>query len=153
MVVGARPDQLGLVRWAIGRFERARMRPPDVEVRFYADLSGCGGNSGYAVDGTVDMCMTHVDAITRATLLHEMGHTWLDANVSAELRGRFLRLRSLDGWNDPEQPWALRGYEQGAEVISWELGDRVFMPSIPDNGPSAVDAAFELLTGGHAGRR
>jgi hypothetical protein len=93
--------------------------------------------------------MTHVDASTRDTLLHEMGHIWLDANVSAELRGRFLRLRSLDAWNDAEDTWALRGYEQGAEVISWEIGDRAFMPSIPDDAPSDMDAAFELLTGRH----
>ncbi len=41
----------------------------------------------------------------------------------------------------------LRGCEQRAEIISWEIGDRVFMPSIPNNGPSDVDAAFERLAG------
>ncbi len=147
VVVGGRPDQLRLVRWAIGRFEVARLDPPDVEVRFHEDLSECGGTTGYAADGTVDMCTTHVDELSRGTLLHEMGHIWLDANVPAELKSRFLRLRGLDAWNSREEPWALRGYEQGAEIISWEIGDRAFMPAIPNNAPSEVDAAFELLTG------
>jgi hypothetical protein len=64
VVVGGGPDEVRLVRWAIGRFEGAQLEPPDVEARFQDDFSGCGGHSGYAVDGTVDMCMTHVDAST-----------------------------------------------------------------------------------------
>jgi len=37
--------------------------------------------------------------------------------------------------------------EQGAEIISWALGNRILTAQIPDNGAARLAAGFELLTG------
>jgi len=76
-----------------------------------------------------------------------MSHIWLDENVSASTRAEFLKLRELASWNASGDPWELRGYEQGAEIIAWTIGERILTPSIPDNEPSEIASAYELLTG------
>jgi len=102
---------------------------------------------GLASQGEVDVCTTVVDAIARRALLHEMGHIWLDQNLSDSERGRFLEVRGLHAWNDSLDTWGLRGYEQGAEIMAWGLGERILTPQIPDNKPIQLARGFELLTG------
>ena len=145
-VTGA-TEQLALVRWAVERFEIAGLEPPVVEIAFHRGLSGCGGHLGLARQGEVDVCTTLVDACARRALLHEMGHIWLDQNLSDPERGRFLEVRGLHAWNDSSDTWALRGYEQGAEIMAWGLGERILTPQIPDNKPIQLARGFELLTG------
>ena len=140
-------DQLAMVRWAVGRFEMAGLEPPVVEIAFHRGLSGCGGHLGFARQGEVDLCSTLVDPIARRALLHEMGHIWLDQNLSDPERERFLEVRGLDVWNDASDAWGLRGYEQGAEIMAWALGERILTPQIPDNEPIQLARGFELLTG------
>ena len=64
---------------------------------------------------------------------------WLDQNVGLSTRKRFLDLRGLAAWDVQSDPWQLRGYEQGAEIIAWALGERILTPQIAD--------AYELVTG------
>jgi hypothetical protein len=144
---GATSEQLDLVRWAVGRFEIAGLEPPHVEIEFHGDPSGCGGHFGFALEGQVDVCTTLVNAMTRRLLLHEMSHIWLDEHVGAGIRARFLELRQLASWNASSDPWALRGYEQGAEIISWALGERILSPQVPDTDPDEIASGYELLTG------
>lgn len=146
-VLGATSGQLEMARWAVGRFEAAGLEPPAVEIEFHGAQSGCGGHLGFARRGAVDVCNTLVNAMARRTLLHEMSHTWLDENLDDATEARFLALRGLPSWNASSDPWRFRGYEQGAEIISWSIGERILMPQIPDNDPSALAAAFEILTG------
>ena len=141
------PVQWWLAEWAVGRFERAGLNPPTVEIAFHADSSACGGHLGYAKDGHVDVCTVLVNEMTRRDLLHEMGHVWIDQNVSQSVRERFLELRHLSTWNASTAEWHERGYEQGAEIIAWALGTRILTAQIPDNLPEQLDAAFEVLTG------
>jgi hypothetical protein len=145
-VTGA-TEQLSMVRWAVDRFELAGLEPPVVEIAFHRGLSGCGGHLGLARQGEVDVCTTLVDPTARRALLHEMGHIWLDQNLSDPERERFLEARGLHAWNDSSDTWALRGYEQGAEVMAWALGERILTPQIPDNDPIQLARGFELLTG------
>ena len=146
-VVGATPAQLALARWAIGRFEAEGLHRPAVDVRFHGDRSGCEGNLGHALYGAVDVCTTLANASTRWMLLHEISHIWLDQNVDADLQTRFLELRHLRSWNAADEPWGRRGYEQGAEIIAWYLGERVMTPQIPNVEPEDLVPAIELLTG------
>jgi hypothetical protein len=139
--------ELTMVRWAVERFEIARLEPPVVEIAFHQRLSGCGGHLGFAREGEVDVCTTLVDPIARRALLHEMGHIWLDQNLDDAARERFLEVRGLRAWNDSSDTWALRGYEQGAEIIAWALGERILTPRIPDNESIQLVRGFELLTG------
>lgn len=147
LISGATPHQLELAKWAVRRFEAAGLHPPSVEIEFHRDPSGCAGHMGLATKGHVDICTTLVNAMSRRVLLHELGHLWLDQNVGADVRARFLQVRGLRSWNASSDPWELRGYEQGAEIISWVIGERILSAQIPDNDPSALDAAFEILTG------
>src|SRR5262245_12401003 len=96
---GATPQQLALARWAVGRFEALGLRPPAVDIRFHGDESGCDGLLGHARHGAVDVCTTLANTSTRWMLLHEIGHIWLDQNVDAAGRTRFLELRGLPSWN------------------------------------------------------
>jgi hypothetical protein len=144
---GGTAEQIDLGRWAVRRFEDAGLEAPPADIRFHEDGSGCGGHIAFARAGRVDVCTTLANAMTRRILLHELGHTWLDANVDESLRERFLELRELRAWNATGDPWQLRGYEQAAEVLAWGLGERILTPAMPDNAPPAIAVAYELLTG------
>jgi hypothetical protein len=104
-------------------------------------------NFGYARGGRVDICTVLVNEMTRRNLLHEMGHVWIDENVSQEVRAQFLELRGLRSWNAWRDPWDERGCEHGAEIMAWVLGTRILTAQIADNDPSQLGAGFELLTG------
>jgi hypothetical protein len=141
------PAQQQLAKWAVARFERAGLDPPTVEIAFHADPSGCGGHLGYAKDGHVDVCTVLVNEMARRNLLHEIGHIWIDQNVSRADRDRFLEFRGLRTWNASTADWDDRGYEQGAEIMAWVLGDGILTAQIPDNDPAQLEAAFEILIG------
>ena len=149
-ITGGTPAQQGMARWAVGRFTAVEMDLPSLEIRFHEDRAGCGGRMGFYRDGTADVCGVHVNSMSRRTLLHEMAHAWVDANVSADLEARFLRLRQLETWNDHSVDWEERGTEHAAEIISWALdgqGTGTDRPSIPMNDPNHLADAYELLTG------
>jgi hypothetical protein len=146
-VQGATPEQLALARWTSRRFEIAGLVLPRVEIEFHVDPAGCSGHLGFARLGQVDICTVLVNAMSRRALLHEMSHIWLDQNLDAEVREQFLELRDLPSWNASSEPWALRGYEQGAEIMAWALGERILTPQIPDTDPGPIGAAYEVLTG------
>jgi hypothetical protein len=141
------PELLELALWAVGRFEASGLEAPIVEIAFEVDLAECGGHIGLARGGEVDICTTLVNAMTRRVLLHEMSHVWLDQNVTPSVRDRFLDLRGLRSWNASSDEWNSRGYEQGAEIIAWALGERILTAQVPDNEPAQLKVAFELLTG------
>jgi hypothetical protein len=147
LVYEADAEQVQMTRWAANRFEVAGLQVPEAEVHFHRTLSGCGGYLGYARGGRVDLCTDLADAPARRALLHEMGHIWLDQNLSELDRERFVEMRGLRAWNDSSDTWALRGYEQGAEIMAWALGERILTPQIPDNEPIQLARGFELLTG------
>ena len=140
------PVQQQLAIWAVARFERAGLNPPTVVIAFHADASGCGGHLGFAKDGHVDVCTVLVNEMARRNLLHEMGHIWIDQNVSRAARDRFLEIRDLRTWNASTADWDDRGYEQGAEIMAWALGDRILTAQVPDNDPAQLADGFEILT-------
>jgi hypothetical protein len=150
LIIGGTPAQKVMARWAVERFTAGGMDLPSLEVRFHRTLTGCGGRMGSYRDGEAAICGTHVNSISRRTLLHEMAHAWVDANVSADLEARFLRLRQLETWNDHSVDWEERGTEHAAEIISWALdgqGTGTDRPSIPRRGPEELATAYALLTG------
>jgi len=146
-IYGATAEQVDLGRWAVGRFESAGLEAPPVEIHFHGDAEGCGGHLGYAKAGKVDVCTTLVNAMARRNLLHEMSHIWLDVNADASVREMFLQFRGLRAWNASADPWGERGYEQGAEIVSWAIGERILTAQISDIDPAALEAGFEILTG------
>jgi hypothetical protein len=131
----------------VRRFEDAGLEMPAVEIHFREGLSGCGGHFGHAKCGRVDLCTSLVDAPARRALLHEMGTSGSTRISRRPLRGilgapRTPRVERVLG------SWEQRGYEQGAEIMAWALGERILKPSIPDNDPEWIVGAFERrLTG------
>ena len=149
-ITGGTPAQRQMARWAVGRFTAGELDLPSLEVRFHEDRTGCDGRSGLYRSGTADLCSLHVNWMSRRTMLHEMAHAWVDANVSADLEARFLRLRQLETWDDHAVEWEARGTEHAAEIISWALDGQptgMQRASIPRNDPDELAVAYELLTG------
>lgn len=145
-VLGGSPEQFDLVRWGVRRFEDAGLGLPTLEVRFHAERSGCAGHLGYYRADGVDLCGgVTVNLTTRRDLLHEMAHAWIQANLGPEERERFLEIRGLSSWNGGDVPWQERGFEQGAEILAWYLGDRVLSAMVPDNGPEDLETAVRTL--------
>lgn len=145
-VLGGSPEQVDLVRWGVRRFEDAGLGLPTLEVRFHADRSGCAGHFGYYRADGVDLCTgVTVNLTTRRNLLHEMAHAWIQANLGPEERERFLEIRGLSSWNGEDVPWQERGFEQGAEILAWYLGERVLSAMVPDNGPEDLETAMRAL--------
>ncbi len=137
-----------LVRWAYGRYDHAGLEVPPMDLHFHSDTSGCSGHLGRWIHGRVDICVVIVSEIARDDVLHEIGHAWVEENVSAMTRERFMRMRGLTAWNDQRVIWDERAFEHAAETLAWALGHRYIAPGIPDHGPAQLTAAFELLTGG-----
>jgi hypothetical protein len=146
-VFGGDREHVALVRWAATRFDARGLWVPAVDVHFHPDTSGCYGHLGSELGGRVDVCVVIVSEIARETLLHEMGHAWIDEQVTESVRERFLEMRGLRAWNESTVPWDDRGFEHGAEIIAWGLGNRLLGPSIPDRDPEGLASGFELLTG------
>lgn len=149
-VVGGTPAQQQLASWAIDRYETAGLVLPRTEIRFHDDATGCRGRLGYYEAGVVDLCSSHLDGIASRTIVHEMAHGWLEANLTAEDRERFLDLRALTTWNDPDADWDDRGFEQAAEIMAWAVGDQqdgIGAPSFANNSRPELAAAYRALTG------
>jgi hypothetical protein len=147
-IVGGTSDQHEMADWAIGRFEAVGFTLPPLEIRFEG-RGACKGHLGLYDDGVVRECRIHTDLWASRELLHEMAHAWLDANLTAAQRERFLELRGLTTWSNPSVLWEERGYEQAAEIIAWAIGDQgqgIYMPSIPNNGLRQLADAYGQLT-------
>ena len=128
-----------------GAVRACRAGPSDGRDRTSTGPSGCGGHLGYAKDGRVDVCTVLVNEMARRNLLHEMGHIWIDQNVSRRT-ATFPRAPRPADVERVDGRWEERGYEQGAEIMAWALGTRILTAQIPDNDPAQLAAAFELLT-------
>ena len=113
-----------LVRWAFGRYESVGLEVPPIDVHFHPDTSGCYGHLGSALGRRLDICVVIVSEIARDAVLHEMGHAWVNENVSATVRERFMAMRGLTAWNDHGVIWDERGFEHAAETLAWALGHR-----------------------------
>lgn len=149
-VVGGTSEQRAMARWAVGRFNADGFVLPPLEIRFHEDRDGCRGILAYYSDGVADMCRRHTDLMAARTLLHEIAHGWVEANVTGAERERFLRVRGLSTWNDKSVDWDARGFEHAAEIIAWAIGDQsdgTLAPSLPRNSPDELADAYETLTG------
>ena len=108
------PEDQGLVDWAVSRFRQAELELPTVDVVFDPTGRTCEGASGRFSENANEMRVaicTGQEGLTltnRVAILHELGHAWLASSVSIEVQTTFLHLRSLESWNDQDQPWHKR---------------------------------------------
>lgn len=149
-IYGADAAQERTIDWAVRRYQEGGLAGlPELDIYLHTSHEGCRGNLGYYHRGRIDLCTTESsEPYARKFALHEMAHSWVEANMDAETRERFLGLQGLGNWNDLNEPWKERGTEQAAEVIAWGLGEGEVSPLLPEP-PSTADmiAAYVLLTG------
>jgi hypothetical protein len=158
----AAPVQTDLVSWAVARYEEAGLPAPTPRsVGFPPDLR-CAVVAGVAIDtGTsidLQLCVEadeicagtgcRPSAVSRSTMLHELGHVWTIQNLDDEDRQRFLEFRGLTVWWDATSGRDLLGTEHAAEILSWGLMDEeTWGTRLPDADCVVLTEAFELLTG------
>ena len=164
-VFNGTPGLDSYLRWAIGRFTVAGLDPPHVsEVTFLADADRCDGYDGWSSptpDGeTITLCL-HADEIcedftacstwtlnSRLTILHELAHGWLAEHLDDATRDAFDEFVGVARWNDPGDPWAIRGVERAASTLGSGLIDDFGASGCVDSSYCNVrDGAFEVLTG------
>ena len=161
-VYNAEPPQQRLLEWALGRYEEAGLPvPAPRSVGFPPDLR-CAVVAGIAVDtgegADLQLCVTadevcvgegcEPSAVSRSTMLHELGHVWTNENSDETDRQRFLEFRELEVWTAPGADRDLLGTEHAAEILSWGLMDEeTWGARLPDSECEALAAAFEVLTG------
>jgi hypothetical protein len=118
------PEQLAVVRRAVGRFVEAGLELPTGELHMHADRTACARPDGM--------------------LLHELAHLWDNHAMTDELRNALLELRGLDTWN--HESWNQAGGEHLASIIAWGLGGGR-PTSISQIDDVSLAIAYELITG------
>jgi hypothetical protein len=151
-----------LVEWAFNRFTSAGLTPPEITSVTFVDKRAdqCDNILGLIVDRQVTLCFLDTvctndacDQWTRAskaTALHELAHAWIDDNVDAATRDRFLELAGLEAWAGAAVPWGDRGVELAATTIAWGLLDEE-TPISRKLGPRTcpeLTELYDLLVGG-----
>jgi len=144
-------DQVDLVVWALGSFERLGLVLPEFEVWLFTDYADCADpddparqRPGYMQHGagkyTIFICGAEF------TLLHELAHLWDHSHLTEPERARFLELRGLEHWKGVES--ARCGGEHLADVLAWGLQRGNARPSfIKPNDDDSLHDAFVLATG------
>lgn len=145
-VHGATEEQLARLELAVERFERLGLHLPPLEVSFPESSESCDEHKGRFSAGTAPwsiwICSPEIESLYE----HELAHAWIEANVDEAVRSRFLTMRDLSNWNDPEVAWNERGTEWAAVIVQQGLSGLSLPSSLPNEFKSRM-AAFELLTG------
>jgi hypothetical protein len=128
------PKEQALVDWATDRFAQAGLELPELTVRFDPTGELCDNAEGLYRHGpnterAVTICTPDFDTFAsqlghRRTLLHEFGHAWDFANMSAENHQEIGRILGVDAWNDHADEWEDRGVERLAETFVFALLDQ-----------------------------
>lgn len=150
-----------LVAWGFGRFASAGLEAPTIQrITFYpGHVDRCEGVTGLIASDAIVFCFTSTTNCTgtecdawevwkRATVLHELGHAWLSANLTSAVRDDFLHRASLRAWTSAPE-WGDRGVELAAETLAWGLVDEPYEVRRPLGTWECAELAdlFEVLTG------
>lgn len=150
VILGADAEHARQISWAFERFEAAGLDGlPPLEVHLHPSREDCKGRLGSYRAGRIELCTTDSsDPYARKFALHEMAHAWTEMNLDPAVEARFMRLRGVDAWNDPNLEWKARGIEQAAEIIAWGIGEGEIQPLLPEPAETQelIDA-YVLLTG------
>lgn len=159
------PGRIGLLQWAMSRFELAGLQPPELAaVTFESQTRRCEGLGGLVlacgcepaelllcldeaqtdVAGELLGCSLHA----RSAMLHELGHAWIESNLDDADRAAYLARTGLSSWRGAHVAWNQRGAERSAEVMMWGLLD-VELPLSRLGSPPCDDLEqeFRSLTG------
>jgi hypothetical protein len=139
----ATASQTAEVDTAIQRFADANLTLPDLNVRFSDNPADCYGYLGTFVTSTTPWTITICSDLAFVPT-HELAHAWLERNVDAETRDRYLHARHIKSWDDKRADWNDRGVEDAAFIIQQNL---MITPPLPLSAEWQRRAdAYELLT-------
>jgi hypothetical protein len=151
------PGTEDFVRWGLDRFAEAGLPLPEVAkvVFLPPGITKCRSFTGWYTPGesgaTVELCFspdTTWDNRSRATLLHEYAHPWIDEHLDEATQAEFLDLVDLPRWRDDQDPPRDRGVERAANAIMLGLIDDASGLAVArDIGCEQREEAFRLLTG------
>lgn len=130
------------VRRAVGRYESAGLRLPDLHIEFSDD--GCYGHFG-VFERSSSPWQVSVCSDLEFVLTHELGHAWVAATLDRADRDAYVEFRDLPAWSSPDLHWRERGTEDAAFVLQ-----RVLMTEHPRHDLPAwqeLSSAYEQLTG------
>jgi hypothetical protein len=157
LVESLTPGQQALVDWATDRFAQAGLELPELTVRFDPTGELCENAEGLYRHGpnterAVTICTPDFDTFAsqlghRRTLLHEFGHAWDFANMSAENHQEIGRILGVDAWNDHADEWEDRGVERLAETFVFALLDQPRRQLKVNLECSDLLSAFSTATG------
>ena len=149
--------QQALVDWATDRFAQAGLELPEMVVRFDPTRELCKSAEGRYQhspdsDKVVTICTRDSDSFAaeldkRRTLLHEFGHAWDYANLTAEDREELALILGAEAWNDSDHEWADRGVERFAETFVFALLDQPARHVKVSLECTAMVDAFRTATG------
>jgi hypothetical protein len=148
-VHGASAAEERTIDWALRRYRIAGLDGmPNIDVALHRSDEACNGGLGLYYSGRIDLCTKDAsEPYQRKFALHEMAHAWTEANIDAEVLGRFMDLRGIAAWNDRSFDWKERGTEQVAEIITWGLGEGEIAPLLPEiTDPETLARLYRLLT-------
>jgi hypothetical protein len=149
---GTTPDEVAFAYWALGRFARAGLDLPPIDIYFHAGSKACRGYQGlHSTDGTVhriDVCSSGRTPVAEHAILHELGHAWASHNLTDSRRHDFVEFQGATAWTGASIHWEDRGSEQAAEILAWGLQETSRPPRcLPHNDIESLAAAFRQLTG------
>jgi hypothetical protein len=141
-------EQYEMARWALGRFDAARLRLPATSIVFATPGDARCGGSPARVHLDEDPVLVTICWNSRFIILHELGHIWEATNVPTERHTLFMDLRTnVASWASLEVPWADRGREHAANIIAWGLLEDPYpIARTYPNDPTSLTAAFVFLT-------
>jgi len=132
------PEREALVVWSFERFGALGLAAPEIDKiifepsRLCAELTGltrqgAAGNTVYHCVHEITCDSSSCDRFTnlaKLSMLHELAHPWLEANIDPQRRQTFLDLTNTVSWNDESADWDERGVEWAAEILAWGVLDR-----------------------------
>ncbi|MFN3216946.1 MAG: hypothetical protein ACE367_10655 [Acidimicrobiales bacterium] len=161
---GTADDLVTLVDWGLERFTRSGLAEPTlVGATVVPDGNGderigwvamTDQGAVISLDDDLRICCAGFRGIAilcdeaKRCMLHELSHVWIDQNVDADAREKFMAHTGATVWDDPAVPWHARGVEQAAETLAWGLmSEPTAAPTCPDSACLRRSAGFSILTG------
>jgi hypothetical protein len=161
---GIAGELVELVDWGLERFTRVGLAEPTLASASVVPGDDGGGRRGWvamtdegaviSVDDDLRVCCAGFRGVVilcdeaKRCMLHELAHVWIDLNVDADTRERFMAHTGATTWDDPEVPWHARGVEQAAETLAWGLmAEPAAVPTCPGSVCLRRATGFAILTG------
>ena len=153
------PRRVELVAWATDAFRSSGLRWPPVHEISFPPTNGCSGGQMGMYTSTDEGCRIEMCAVgglsnregafpltAKHTLLHELGHCWVDAYVDDLARVQFMDLRQVECWNC-DTSWQDKGFEHAAEVGAGGVSDTFYYVHVSPRDCKSMNRAFTVLTG------